>query len=58
MNDARFEYRYTPLGYELYGSQGKKPDNDEQNNPQATVAKAEEYQTNFLNLPEGFKLGG
>ena len=53
MNDVRYEYKYQPLGYELANNREKSEEE---------ITTKEENQgyenTNFLNLPKNFKLGG
>ena len=55
MNDIRYEYKYQPLGYELNNTNKKEEENKEEQTPKA---ENQVYDTNFLNLPKGFKLGG
>ena len=54
MNDVRYETRYVPLGYEL---NNKKEKTDEEEKTPEVVNNNNEN-TNFLNLPKGFKIGG
>lgn len=55
MNDVRYEYKYQPLGYELTNTNNNEKPEEEQ----ASIGENQVYEnTNFLNLPKDFKLGG
>ena len=57
MNDVRYEYKYQPLGYELNNNKGKSE--EEGKEEKVPVENNQNYEnTNFLNLPKGFKIGG
>ena len=56
MNTTHKWSSYNDYNYQYY-PQKIEPEKDE-NFPQETVKQAEELNTNFLNLPKGFKLGG
>ena len=53
-------YNYTGLAAEFYSNSKteSKSELSDTDNVQATAEKTNEYETNFLNLPKGFKIGG
>ena len=55
MNDVRYEYKYQPLGYEI---KNNNENNEPKKEEQQAVVNNDYENTNFLNLPKGFKLGG
>lgn len=60
MNTAYKMYNYTGLAAEFYSNSKteSKSELSDTDNVQATAEKTNEYETNFLNLPKGFKIGG
>ena len=60
MNTAYKLYSYTGMAAQFYSGVKTAANINHQNmdEPQQTVAQASEYNTNFLDLPQGFKIGG
>ena len=60
MNTTHKWNSYNDYSYQYYAENGSsnKSTKEQQEEPANTVAKAEEYKTNFLNIPEGYKVPG
>ena len=60
MNTTYKMYNYTGLAAEFYSNSKTESESgfSDTDDVQATTEKTNEYETNFLKLPEGFKIGG